>query len=57
MIRVIQLLADRGAKLDAVNKAGQTPLALTQPRGRDPGNKAAEELLKRLLAGDRLPLP
>ena len=57
MIRVIQLLADRGAKLDAANKAGQTPLALTQPRGRDPGNKAAEELLKRLLSGDRPPLP
>lgn len=52
---VIQLLADRGAQIDAKNKAGQTPLALTQPRGRGPegrlatpGLKAAEELLRKL---------
>jgi ankyrin repeat protein len=58
MTSVIQLLADRGAVLDAKNKAGQTPLALTVPRGRGPdprsgGNassasKAAEELLRKL---------
>jgi ankyrin repeat protein len=29
---VIQMLVDRGAALDATNKAGQTPLALTLPR-------------------------
>jgi ankyrin repeat protein len=51
LTRVIQLLADRGAKLDVPNKSGATPLALTQPRGRDPGNKAAEELLRKLLDG------
>jgi ankyrin repeat protein len=32
MTSVIQLLADRGAKLDVKNKQGQTPLALTMPR-------------------------
>jgi ankyrin repeat protein len=53
---VIQLLADRGAVLDAKNKSGQTPLALTVPRGRGAENrsaatnasKAAEELLRKL---------
>jgi uncharacterized protein len=52
---LIQLLADRGATLDATNKAGQTPLALTLPRraqeGRPTppgGSKPAEELLRRL---------
>jgi ankyrin repeat protein len=49
-LTVIQLLADRGARLDVENKAGQTPLALTQPRGRDQGNKAATELLRKLMA-------
>jgi hypothetical protein len=29
---VIQLLVSRGAVVDATNKAGQTPLALTLPR-------------------------
>jgi ankyrin repeat protein len=56
MTTVIQLLADRGAQLDARNKNGQTPLALTLPRGRAqegrgaavPGLKAAEELLRKL---------
>jgi ankyrin repeat protein len=56
MPAVIQLLADRGAALDVKNKNGQTPLALTVPRGRPgegrapvaPGLKAAEELLRRL---------
>jgi ankyrin repeat protein len=56
MTTVIQLLADRGAQLDARNTNGQTPLALTLPRGRAqegrggavPGLKAAEELLRKL---------
>jgi ankyrin repeat protein len=58
MTSVIQLLADRGAALDAKNKAGQTPLSLTLPRGRGPdpragggatsASKAAEELLRKL---------
>jgi ankyrin repeat protein len=55
LTRVIQLLAERGASLDATNKAGQTPLALTLPRSRPggrpgeaSGNKAAEELLRKL---------
>jgi ankyrin repeat protein len=48
--RVIQLLADRGARLDVPNKAGQTPLMLTQPRGRDPGHPAAAELIQKLLS-------
>jgi len=34
---VIQLLVDRGANIDAQNKAGMTPLALTLPRPRQPG--------------------
>ena len=50
MTTVIQLLADRGATLDVANKSGVTPLALTQPRGREPGHKPAEDLLRRLLA-------
>lgn len=52
---VIQLLADHGARLDAKNKTGQTPLALTMPRGRPQegrsataGLKAAEDLLRKL---------
>ncbi len=56
---LIQLLADKGAKLDIKNKLGQTPLALTQgPRGQRGGAppnpetqakaKAAEELLRKL---------
>ena len=48
-LKVIELLAARGAQLDAMNKAGETPLALTQPRGRNPGNKPAEELLRKLI--------
>jgi ankyrin repeat protein len=50
LIDAIQLLADRGAKLDPINKAGQTPLDLTAPRGRNPGHKAAEDLLRQLLS-------
>jgi ankyrin repeat protein len=52
---LIQLLADRGAALEATNKAGQTPLALTLPRrggegrpGLSSGAKAAEDLLRSL---------
>jgi ankyrin repeat protein len=52
---LIELLAARGASLEAVNKSGQTPLSLTLPRPRSPenrasspGNKAAEELLRKL---------
>ena len=56
MTTVIQLLADKGARLDVKNKAGQTPLALTLPRGAQtqgrlpaaPGFKAAEDLLRQL---------
>lgn len=49
LTKVIQFLADRGAKLDVKNKAGQTPLSLTIPRGRQQtGSKPAEELLRKL---------
>ena len=55
MTMVIQLLADRGASLEALNQAGQTPLSLTIPRraqeGRPAppgGSKAAEDLLRKL---------
>ena len=61
MSSVIQLLADRGSKLDVKNKQGLTPLALTlvagAARGRplpgatpepSPRAKAAEELLRKL---------
>jgi ankyrin repeat protein len=49
MTSLIELLAARGARLDVQNKAGQTPIALTLPRGRDPGRPAANALLERLL--------
>jgi len=52
---VIQLLAERGAALDVKNNLGQTPLALTMPRGRQDGrpqpgsgHPAAAELLRTL---------
>jgi uncharacterized protein len=51
---VIQWLVERGAVLNAKNKAGQTPLAIVLSRGRQratasaPGLKAAEELLRKL---------
>ncbi|HUE84517.1 MAG TPA: ankyrin repeat domain-containing protein [Vicinamibacterales bacterium] len=55
MTTVIQLLAERGAALDAKNTMGQTPLALTMPRERQDGrpqaasgHPAAEELLRKL---------
>jgi ankyrin repeat protein len=60
MPSVIQALADRGASINAKNAAGQTPISLTIPRGRqsgggappaNPGLKAAEELLRKLGAG------
>jgi ankyrin repeat protein len=60
MLSVIQLLADRGANLDAKNKQGATPLTMTVPRTGRGGQaaaanpeaqaraKAAGDLLKRL---------
>jgi ankyrin repeat protein len=52
---MIQLLADRGAALEPLNKSGQTPLMLTLPRraqeGRPApagGSKPAEDLLRKL---------
>jgi len=59
LTNVIQLLVERGAVLDATNKAGQTPLALTLPREsrgfqrpdaaeRAARAKAAENLLRAL---------
>jgi uncharacterized protein len=56
MIPLIQLLAERGAKLEVKNKQGQTPLAMTTrasgQRGANPEAqaraKAAEELLRKL---------
>lgn len=59
-LTVIQLLAERGAKLELKNKNGQTPLAMTIPRGGQRGGggnanpeaqaraKAAEALLRKL---------
>jgi uncharacterized protein len=52
MPAVIQLLAERGAALDAKNKAGQTPLGVILSRRQAPGAatgvKDAEELLRKL---------
>jgi ankyrin repeat protein len=49
MTGVIELLAARGATIDATNAVGQTPLSMTLPRGRQQeGSKAAEELLRKL---------
>ena len=55
---VIQLLAERGATLDAANHAGVTPLARTLPQPAEPGRSRgsagspdAEALLRRLGAG------
>ena len=51
---LIQLLADRGASLEAVNQTGQTPLAMTQVRTRQQDQEAlvrlktAEDLLRKL---------
>lgn len=53
MVRVIQWLADHGAKIDVKNKGGRTPLDLATPRV-DPrssvglGSAAAEALLRKL---------
>ena len=43
--KIVQLLADRGAKLDARNKRDQTPLAVASSR---PQLKATAELLRAL---------
>lgn len=54
MTSVIQWLADKGATLDVKNKDGQTPLALTAARERQPGGPLAAararagELLRKL---------
>ncbi|MCC7123890.1 MAG: ankyrin repeat domain-containing protein [Acidobacteria bacterium] len=52
MLPLIQLLADRGAVLEAPNKAGQTPLDMTVPRTRDteprPAPTKAHDLLRKL---------
>ena len=55
LVRVIRLLADHGARLDVKNKNDRSPLDLATPRvdPRSPpglGSKAAEDLLRRLLA-------
>ena len=56
---VIELLAQRGADVNAKNKAGQTPLSLTLPRasrGRGPGFAGypdCEALLRKLGATSR----
>lgn len=54
MTRLIQLLASRGADLDAVNGSGETPLSLTLPRPPQPGRAGTAgrpevaDLLRRL---------
>ena len=56
MATVIQLLADRGATLEMINRDGETPLSLTLPGAPFPdgrpsprqGFKAAEDLLRKL---------
>jgi ankyrin repeat protein len=63
-VSVVQLLADRGAKLDVKNKRGQTPLMMTQARrkyGDDegeppPGLKATADLLRKLGAAEPTPV-
>ncbi|MCC6989424.1 MAG: ankyrin repeat domain-containing protein [Acidobacteria bacterium] len=56
-ITVIQLLADRGAPLDVVNKNGASALALATPRttgrGGTLGSEAAAALLQKLLAAQK----
>ena len=57
--RVIQQLADRGARLDVVNRNGRTPLDLATPRsngrGGSLGSEAAAALLRKLLASQKPP--
>jgi ankyrin repeat protein len=45
VVEVIQFLADRGAKLDELNAAGRTPIALAEPL---PVDQAIDRLLKLL---------
>ena len=48
---VVQLLAEKGARIDATNKLGQTPLMLTRPRRGPQGaveRKTTADLLRRL---------
>ena len=45
VVEVIQFLADRGAKLDELNGAGRTPIALAEPL---PVDQAIDRLLKLL---------
>ena len=60
-VSVIQLLADRGAKLDAKNQSGRTPLGVASGEGKldlfgmpvpegqiSPALKKAQELLRKL---------
>ena len=49
---VVELLADRGADLDALNDQGETPLARARGRGDDDDNSTVE-LLRRLGATGR----
>lgn len=47
----VQFLVERGANLEAKNKKGQTPLALTTasgPRGAGPDRKSTSDLLRKL---------
>ncbi len=53
--RIIQLLADKGAKLDAKNKTGQTPLAMTRISKASYGQislKSTADLLRKLGAAE-----
>lgn len=45
VVEVIQFLADRGARLDELNEAGRTPIALAEPL---PVDQAIDRLLKLL---------
>ena len=45
VVEVVQFLADRGAKLDELNAAGRTPIALAEPL---PVDQAIDRLLKLL---------
>ena len=59
-ITVIQLLADRGAKLNATNQNGQTPLAVASgASGRRvaPALERAAKLLRELGSTERKPVP
>ena len=52
---VVRFLVAQGARVDAVNQVGQSPLALAQRgrgRGRNAPNRSTVELLRRLGAGE-----